>query len=140
MFNVQSIQTFPNSKEKPVSITQRRPAVRMRRERTLKRRYCELRVKFENMRRLHPEEGGCHKAYSKLRAANENLMKYVESIADYFSKAAKVDDKSAAKARLAGHAELAAEYVLRAEQYRTLSEKAYLLLFATIQCGSAPSE
>lgn len=122
-----------------MSIIQRRPAIRTRREQRRSQRYREVCAELERMRRMHPEEG-CYEAYPKLRQANEDLIDFAESICDFFAEEAPACIRIAAHFRIAGNTDLADQFTERSGKMNDLAEKGYQLLIQTAHFGSTPPE
>ena len=116
-----------------MSITQRRPAVRMRRERTRSQRYYQVCAELEHMHRMHPEEG-CYEAYPKLREANEKLIKFAESVCDFFAAEAPVCVRIAAGFRIQGNA----DFLRNVAKKKTISLKEDMR-YSSKQCISVRS-
>lgn len=121
-----------------MSIIQRRPAIRTRREQRRSQRYREVCAELERMRRMHEE--GCYEAYPKLRQANEDLIHFAESICDFFAEEAPACIRIAAHFRIAGNTDLADQFTERSETMSRLAEKGYQLLIQTAHFVSTPPE
>lgn len=122
-----------------MSIVQRRPAVRMRRERTRSQRYRQVCAELEHMHRMHPLEG-CHEAYPKLRKANEKLIKHIETISGFFAEQASLDSRHAAALRIQGKADLAELCMRRSQSLDVFAEVGFQLLIETVHLGSQSPE